>query len=263
VCHVQTALRLRRSGPVIRRRRVRHGRCENARVHRLTYVLSVTLITAGLVVLGDAVATLLWQEPLSAAYGSLKQSQASDQLDDLEAEFPTADDLAAIEGVAGDEERARILAQRFRDRITEGDAIGRIDIDSIGLDAVLMQGTDTGTLQQGPGHYARTPLPGQGKTTGIAGHRTTYLAPFRHINDIEDGDSARIELPYGAFTYEVTKHDIVAPGDVEVIDPVGYDQVVLTACHPLYSAAQRYVIFAKLVRIDTFAPSGTGAWVAP
>jgi sortase A len=232
-------------------------------VHRLSYVLSITLITAGLVVLADAVATLLWQEPVSAVYGSLKQSQASGELDDLEAEFPTATDLAAVEGIAGDEARAKVLAQRFGDRISEGDAIGRIDIDSIGLDTVIVQGTEIATLQRGPGHYAKTSLPGQGKTMGIAGHRTTYLAPFRHINDVADGDLVRVELPYGRFTYEVEKHEIVDPGDVEVIDPVGYDRLVLTACHPLYSAAQRWVVFAKLVRIDTFALSGTGAWVAP
>ena len=97
----------------------------------------------------------------------------------------------------------------------------------------------------------------------IAGHRTTYLAPFRHINEIEDGDEIRLEMPYAAFTYEVTRHEVVDPGDVEILEPIGYDQLVLTACHPLYSAAQRWAVFARLTRIETFAISGEGRWATP
>ena len=97
----------------------------------------------------------------------------------------------------------------------------------------------------------------------IAGHRTTYLAPFRHINEIEDGDEIRLEMPYAAFTYEVNKHEVVDPEDVKILEPVGYERLVLTACHPLYSAAQRWAVFAKLTRIDTFAITGEGRWAAP
>jgi sortase A len=232
-------------------------------VQRTARILSTTLITAGLVVLADAVLTLLWQEPLSAAYGALKQGQAEDRLDQLEAEFPDAGDLAAIEGVAGDAARARTLAERFQDEIEEGDAIGRIEIEGIDLDMVLMQGTNTATLQQGPGHYAVTPLPGEPGTVAVAGHRTTYLAPFRQIDEIEDGDEVRLELPYAAFTYVVEGHEVVDPGEVEIIDPVGYPRLVLTACHPLHSAAQRWAVFARLTRIDTFAISGEGRWPSP
>jgi sortase A len=226
-------------------------------------ILSIALITAGLVVLADAGLTLLWQEPVSAAYGALQQSRAADQLDELEDEFPSAEDLAALRGVADDTERTRLLAERFRDRIGDGDAIGRVKIDRIGLDIVLMEGTDTGTLQRGPGHYPTTDLPGMGDTIGIAGHRTTYLAPFRDIDDIRDGDEIRVEMPYAALTYRVQRHEIVAPTAVEIVDPVGHEQLVLTACHPLYSAAERYVVFADLVRVDTFAITGEGRWPAP
>jgi sortase A len=97
----------------------------------------------------------------------------------------------------------------------------------------------------------------------IAGHRTTYLAPFRDIDEIRDGDEIRVEMPYAAFTYTVEKHEVVDPGDVGIIKSVGYPRLVLTACHPLYSAAQRWAVFAKLTRIDLFAPSGTGRWQAP
>ena len=221
------------------------------------------LITAGIVVLADAALTLVWQEPLSAAYGSLKQGQAEDQLDDLEADYPSAADLAAIAGVSCSAAKSRILADRFEPHVEEGQAIARIKIDRIGLDMVFVQGTDTASLQKGPGHYKATTLPGQPGTVAIAGHRTTYLAPFRDIDQIEDGDEIRVEMPYAAFNYVVEKHEVVDPGDVGIINPVGYDRLVLTACHPPYSAAERYAVFAKLSRIDIFAVTGEGRWTVP
>jgi sortase A len=232
-------------------------------VRRAVHIASIMLITAGLVVLADAALTLLWQEPLSAAYGSIKQGQAEDELNELESQYPTAADLAAISGVQGNTEQALILADRFEPRLQEGHAIGRIQIDRIGLNIVVVQGTDTASLQKGPGHYKVTPIPGQPGTVAIAGHRTTYLAPFRHINDIQDGDEIRIEMPYAGFTYVVEKHEIVDPGAVGIINPVGYPRLVLTACHPPYSAAKRWAVFAKLVRVDTFGLGGSGRWVDP
>ncbi len=229
-------------------------------MHRPLRIFSTALITAGLVVLADAGLTLTWQEPVSAAYASLQQSRAGDELDDLESEFDPGD-VGFLTDNASEAARARVLAKRFQATLEKGQPIGRLKIDSIGLNTVLLNGTDTGTLQKGPGRYPQTPLPGFGETTGIAGHRTTYLSPLRKINEIEDGDEVRVELPYAAFTYEVQKHEIVDPSAVHIVDPVGYERVVLTACHPLYSAAQRYAVFAKLKSIDTFAISGEGEWV--
>src|SRR5882757_2562073 len=221
------------------------------------------LITAGLVVLADTGLTLVWQEPLSAAYGSFKQGQAADQLNQLESQYPTPADLQAIAGVRGIAKKARVLADRFEPRLQEGNAIGRIKIDRIGLSIVVVQGTDTASLEKGPGHYRNTPIPGQPGTVAIAGHRTTYLAPFLLIVQIEAGYEIRIEMPYAAFTYTVEKHEIVDPTDVGIIKPVGYDRLVLTACHPPYSAAQRWAVFAKLTRIDLFDINGEGRWPAP
>jgi sortase A len=232
-------------------------------VQRGIRILSIMLITAGIVVLADAGLTLVWQEPLSAAYGSLEQSQAEDHLNDLESQYPSAADLAAIAGVRGEAAKAEILAGRFEPHLEEGHAIGRIKIDRIGLDMVVVQGTDTASLQKGPGHYEATPLPGQPGTVAIAGHRTTYLAPFRDIDQIEAGDEIRIEMPYAAFTYVVRRHEVVDPSDVGILKPVGLDQLVLTACHPPYSAAHRYAVFARLERIDLFAISGEGRWPPP
>jgi sortase A len=239
-------------------------RCENPdTVQRAVRIVSTMLITAGIVVLADAGLTVVWQEPLSAAYGSLEQGKAEDQLNDLEAQYPSAADLAAIARVSGSPAKARILADRFQPHLQQGHAIGRIKIDRIGLDMVVVQGTDTSSLQKGPGHYANTPLPGQPGTVAIAGHRTTYLAPFRHIDEIRPGDEIRLEMPYAAFTYVMQRHEVVDPSDVGILRPVGFNQLVLTACHPPYSASHRYAVFARLARIDLFAISGEGRWVAP
>jgi sortase A len=232
-------------------------------MRRLLRIGSIMLITAGLVVLVDVGLTLAWQEPFSAAYGAIKQGQAADQLNRLESQYPTPADLEAISDVPGNAAKARVLADRFEPHLQSGHAIGRIKIDRIGLSIVVIQGTDTASLEKGPGHYRNTPIPGQPGTVAIAGHRTTYLAPFRHIDQIQDGDPIRVEMPYAAFTYTVQRHEIVDPTDLGVIKPVGYPQLVLTACHPPYSAAQRYVIFAKLTRIDTFDVTGEGRWPAP
>lgn len=232
-------------------------------MRRATRIFSITLITAGLVVLFDAGLTYFWQEPLSAAYGAIKQGEAEDQLNQLESQYPTPADLAAISGVRGNAAKARVLADRFKPRLQEGHAFGRIKIDRIGLNIVVVQGTDTASLEKGPGHYTNTSIPGQPGTVAIAGHRTTYLAPFRHIDEIRDGDEIRVEMPYSAFTYTVLRHEVVDPSDIGILKPVGFPQLVLTACHPPYSAAHRYAIFAKLTRIDTFGITGEGRWVAP
>lgn len=213
---------------------------------RFGRILSVALITAGIVILADAGITLAWKEPLSAVYGHFKQSAAQDQLDNQAEKFLANPKVEKLGPSKDEVRRADQLASIYAKQITEGQGIGKIKVPSVGIDYVLIQGTETADLQKGPGHYPTSALPGQGKTIAIAGHRTTYLAPFRKINDIETGDQIELEMPYGKFTYEVKKTDIVDPLDVSVVDETGVERVVLTACHPLYSAAQRYVVTADL-----------------
>lgn len=226
------------------------------RVRRALRISSLALITAGLVILADVALTLAWQEPASAIYGSVKQGQAADELEELERSFPVAADLEAVQIASGVREKAGLLARSFADSVETGQGIGRIAIPRIGLDTVLVNGTDTETLQKGPGRFPETAFPGEGETVGIAGHRTTYLAPLRRIDDIEVGDDLLVEMPYAAFTYEVSKTRVVDPSNVGVVDDVGHERVVLTACHPLYSAAQRYVVFAELEAVSLFAATG-------
>jgi sortase A len=119
-------------------------------------------------------------------------------------------------------------------------------IPRIGVSFEVVQGTDEGSLEKGPGHYPDTALPGLGETVAVAGHRTTYLAPFRHIDALRPGDRIVLSMPYGRFTYVVQYHRIVAPTALWVTRNVGYDRLVLSACNPLYSAAQRIIVFARL-----------------
>lgn len=231
-------------------------------MRRLLRILSVSLITAGIVILLDAGITLAWQEPISAFYGSLRQNQAESQLQDIKDDFLSKPEVVDLPPAKNIDARAEELADIFEQTLRDGKPFGRIEIPSIGADYVVIQGTDEGDLQKGPGHYPTTALPGQGKTIGIAGHRTTYGAPFNQIDKIEVGDEITLEMPYATFTYEVTKTDIVDPSDVEIVDDVGHERLVLTACHPLYSAAQRYAVFADLDEISLF-PGGAGKFPPP
>jgi sortase A len=139
--------------------------------------------------------------------------------------------------------------------VSTGDAIGQIQIPRIGNTYNIVQGTDTQSLEEGPGHYPQTALPGMGQTVAIAGHRTTYLAPFRFLNELKGGDRIYLKMPYGKFTYVVQYQRIVKPTQVSVIDDVGYDRLVLSACNPLYSAAQRIIIFARLKAVQPLGPA--------
>jgi sortase A len=222
-------------------------------VDRAFHILSVTLITAGLVVLADVVATLLWEEPTSSLYASVKQHDARGQLEQLEREFPTPADTRAAKRVHGTQRQVGVLARRFEKQAGDGEAIGRIVIPSIGLDIAVVQGTNTGDLQKGPGHYPSTPFPGERGTVAIAGHRTTYLAPFRNIDSLHGGNHIKLEMPYGTLDYRVQDTKVVDPTDFHILHRKPYQRLVLTACHPLYSAAQRIVAFAKLDHIDSTA----------
>jgi sortase A len=216
---------------------------------RIRHVLSIALITAGVFVVADAGLTLAYKEPLSSIYGSIKQGEASDELKKIEASYPSPEDREAVEPVHDERERIEILARRFAERTKPGEPIGRIVAPAMDdLDMVVVQGTDEAELEKGPGHYPETPFPGQGGTVGIAGHRTTYLAPFRHIDSMEEGDRIYLEMPYAKFTYEVQKTSIVDPSDVGVVRYRGYERLVLSACHPLYSAEYRFIVYARMIR---------------
>ncbi len=143
----------------------------------------------------------------------------------------------------------------------QGEALGVIRIPTIGVDKAIIAGTSRDDLRKGPGHYASTPLPGQAGNAAIAGHRTTYGAPFGDIDLLVPGDRIVVETFQGLFHYEVMAqssgigHSIVTPFDVGVLEDYGDNRLTLTACHPKYSARQRIIVQAKLVN----APAATVA----
>ena len=183
--------------------------------------------------------TLVWGEP----YTAIKASRAQGAL---------KHELARQDAAWTVRKRARptaTLSERavaFRREVEQGDALGRIAIPRLGLRTVVVEGTDHDDLARGPGHYPTTPLPGLGGTVAIAGHRTTYLQPFRHIDELRAGDRIELTMPYGTFRYIVYARAIVDDRDWSIVRRRSFEQIVLTACHPLYSASQRIVVYARL-----------------
>ena len=219
------------------------------RTRRALRALSTVLIVSGAMLIADAGLTLIWQEPISAVYAKLQQRQLASQLNDLE--NITDLQLRALQRLRTENRRIAFLARLQRRRSEPGDAIGRIKVKRMGINFVVVEGTDPGDLRKGPGHYADTPFPGIHGTVAIAGHRTTYLAPFRQLNRMRPGDRIEVEMPYGRFTYRTQFRRIVDPGAYEyVTGRKRYDRLALTACHPLYSARQRIVVFARLVDVQ-------------
>ncbi len=209
--------------------------------------MSSVLLVVGLLLLADAVTTLVWQEPVSALYAKLQQGRLNHDLATLEGTEPTATDRKVLSRLPGLDRKLAYAARVLERRTDDGQPLGRISLPSIGVSAVVVAGTDTAALRRGPGHYPGTPLPGARGTVAIAGHRTTYGAWFRRLDQLKTGDKVSLTMPYGRFTYAVERRRIVLPTDTWVTHRVGYDRLVLSACHPLYSAAKRIVVFARLV----------------
>jgi sortase A len=217
----------------------------------------VVLVVVGALLLTEAAVTVACKEPITAFMAARNQDKAASALRDLES--------------AEVRQRRRVLATRravrafigeralaLNTRIGRGQPVGRLKIDRLDLNYVVVQGTDENSLTKGPAHYKETPLPGTpGKwTVGIAGHRTTYLAPFRHLDDMKRGDRIVFTLPYARFSYRVQGTKIVDDQELGVMRPQGYNRLALTACHPLYSDAQRIVVFARLKKMT---PRGAAA----
>jgi sortase A len=219
------------------------------RGHTALKALSTVLIVAGGLLLIDAAITLLWQEPVSALYASLRQNALGDDLNRIETRRIARVEVQALKRLQTEKRRLTFLARAERGKANPGDPLGRIQIPKIAANFVIVQGTDAGDLREGPGHYVNTPLPGEPGTVAIAGHRTTFLAPFRDIDELKPSDPIQVQMPYGDFTYLVQRTRIVDPSATWVMRKIGYDRLVLTACHPLYSAAQRIVVTARLVKV--------------
>jgi sortase A len=218
----------------------------SSRLRRAMRALANVMIVAGAILLADAGLTLVWQEPVSAVYAHIEQGRLADQLEELESAPLEPAEQRALEQIPDPRRRLAFRARAFGRRLDAGDAMGRIVMPSIGVSEVFVEGTGAGDLRSGPGHYPDTPVPGERGTVAIAGHRTTYGAPFRRVDQLDRGDRIELRMSYGRFVYRVERTRIVPPTEISVTDRVAYDRLVLSACHPLYSAAQRIVVFARL-----------------
>ena len=228
-------------------------------MRRVIRDVSSVLILAGLLLVLDAAATLVWQEPVTAAIGMVLRSDVNKSHLSYRTAPLSQTDTRALAGIQSLSSRISYLARRERDQVKTGDAIGQIQIPRIGHTYNIIEGTDTRSLEAGPGHYPSTAFPGMGQTVAVAGHRTTYLAPFRFLNELTAGDKIVVTMPYGRFTYVVQYQRIVKPTQTSVIDDVGYDRLVLSACNPLYSAAQRIIVFARLRSVTPLGPAKSSA----
>jgi sortase A len=139
---------------------------------------------------------------------------------------------------------------------SEGVPIGDIRIPVIGINQVVVEGTNTPDLRKGPGHYIGTPMPGQGGNAAIAGHRTTYGHPFYNLDGVKVGDPIVVTTLQGIFVYNTTKSFVVSPSDTHVIDNVFANYLTLTTCNPRFSASTRLIVQAKLAHSQLFPNKG-------
>lgn len=206
------------------------------------------LLVVGLGVLVWAATVYLWKDPFTTAYTAYEQRQLSRSLDRQfrrwePKRLPTAH---ATPPKPVDISRQ---ARRFRLESKDGDAIARIVVPRLHLNAVVVNGTSVWDLRRGPGRHLETFMPGEGRLVYIAGHRTTFGAPFSHIDDLRPGDLISLRLPYASVTYKVTGHRIVDDNDLSVLKSGRREELVLQACHPRFFATQRYLVYARPVRI--------------
>lgn len=203
------------------------------------------------------IAVTLWRgDPITSLYTRYEQHHLAARLSAVDTKWQS---VRTQESAAAKREKreAALLADIRREAVAFGDTlhngapIGRIVIGRIGLSMVVLQGTTTSDLEKGPGHYdaasgESTELPGMGGVVAIAGHRTTFLHPFRYINNVKVGDYVTLKMPYGTFEYRVYRHEVVPSTDWKILRRTSFEELVLSACHPLYSASHRWVVFAKL-----------------
>lgn len=220
-------------------------------MRRALRLLGTVLIGAGVLGLVWVVVVWRWQDPFTALYTTWQQHELRGQLNRVISDQPSLPRLAP-----GESRQARLGAERewiakqaaaFQRVSHQGQAIGRIVIPRIGLNMVVVDGTDESSLRRGPGLDQQTSMPGRSRLVYVAGHRTTYLAPFSHIEQIVPGSVIRLEMPYATFVYRAYDHLIVPATDLAVLRPVGHELLRLQACHPRFFATHRYIVQAHLV----------------
>ena len=212
--------------------------------------LGLVIAALGTVLIVWAAVILFFGDPVTALYQDWRQHQLSGQLNKEFRQFKPSVPFSSKKNGGPSAAAIQAAALHFSNQIHAGQAVGRIEIPRIDISKVVVNGTDWASdLSRGPGRYPQSSWPGMGKVTAIAGHRTTFGAPFRNINELARGDRIRLLMPYGTFTYRVFAHEVVRSNDWSILHKRGFDTLVLSACHPLYSASHRWIVFARLVSV--------------
>jgi sortase A len=213
--------------------------------------LGTLLLVIGIGVLAWTATVYLWKDPFTTAYTAYEQRRLESNLDrQFESWKPAPEQVVQPGTPKPPRDDLSREARRFRLASDDGDAIARLRVPRLGLSLVVVNGTNTSDLRRGPGRHLETFMPGEGELVYVAGHRTTYGAPFSDINRLEPGDTIAVELPYGSVEYRVTKHRIVDDNDLSVLESSGREQLVLQACHPRFFANQRYLVYARPVSVS-------------
>ncbi len=220
-------------------------------------ITGALLIGAGVLGLGWALVVWQWEDPITALYTTYQQHRLAESYDRTFATYrptvrvvvPKVPAAHPTVDVKAERNQIALEAAQYRRQLKVGGPIGRLRIPRLGLSIIVVTGTDESSLEKGPGWYTGTRLPGEGQLIYIAGHRTTYLAPFAHIDSMRYGDKVTLELPYATFVYSVTGHVIVGSNDIARLNSRGYEQVALQACHPRFFATHRYIVYARPVEV--------------
>jgi sortase A len=239
--------------PALRRPRLRLSR-------RQSGFLGGLAVFVGLVLLVDAIVTVVWEDPFTTIFTQQEQKALGKKLATAENAPLPASTLEVVRRAGSEAERMAVLGAHERSTARAGDPLGRIFIPKTGKNFVFISGTGVETLKKGPGHYADTALPGEGGTVAIAGHRTTYAAPFRRLGKLRRGYAITLTMPYGKFTYSVEGSRSVPPTQTTVLGSARYERLVLTTCTPLGSADKRLVVTARL---RTATPRGAAIKLIP
>jgi sortase A len=216
--------------------------------------LGTFLLVIGIGVLAWAATVYLWKDPFTTAYTAYEQRRLASNLDSAFESWEPAPKPKPVSRPAPtpkpQHDNVSREAKRFRLESDDGDAIARLKVPRLDLSVVVVNGTSTSDLRRGPGRHEDSFLPGEGELVYVAGHRTTYGAPFSAINELEAGDTITVELPYGTVEYRVTRHRIVDDNDLSVLESHGREELVLQACHPRFFASRRYLVYARPVSVE-------------
>jgi sortase A len=207
------------------------------------------LAAAGLLAAAWAFTVWRWQDPFTALYTTRQQKTLETSYERKESVYRPRVRVRAATPLWQRRRSVRRAAAQYRMQLQRGEALGRLRVPRLQLNAIVVEGTDHGSLAKGPGHYTPSFVPGQGELIYIAGHRTTYGAPFAHIERMRVGDAVTIDVPYGTFVYRVFRTVIVPAGDVRRLESPGYEEVALQACHPRFFATERYLVYARPVSV--------------